>query len=75
MAKAKNIEIPFMKESREKIIFFEEDKKNYLEEYQNNLVKIVDEYPTENGNRAEKIATFKLITEVNQYLKNPNKLE
>jgi len=70
MAKAKNIEIPFFKKAKEAPIMFEDDKRNFLEGYQNHLVNVVDSYPTENGNRAEKIATFKLITEVNQYLKS-----
>ena len=70
MTTAKNIEIPFLKRAKEPIIMFEDEKRNYLEKYQSNLIKIVDSYPTENANRGEKIATFKLITEVNQYLKS-----
>lgn len=66
----KNIEIPFLKRAKEAPIMFEDDKRNYLEDYQNKLVNLVDSFPTENANRSEKIATFRLITEVNQYLKS-----
>ena len=71
MIKPSNIEIEFMRKSKEIFVMSVQSEVEYLKKYRKELIEIVDEFPTINKNRAEKIATFELITEVNQYLKRP----